>query len=103
MTEFTRLEKKGLDGFWIESSLAPDCISLHITEIAPHTRAHPPHTHTGVETFYILAGSGTLEVEDGSQIQVGTNQAVTVDPLRLHGLVNNGEVPLKYIVIIAKP
>jgi len=103
MTEFTRLEKKGLDGFWIESSLPPDRISLHITEIAPNTRAHPPHTHTGVETFYILSGSGTLEAADGTQIQVGPNQAVTVDPTRLHGLVNSGDVPLKYIVLIAKP
>ena len=57
MTEFTRIEKKGLDGFWIEASLPADRISLHITEIAPGTRAHPPHTHSGVETFYILSGS----------------------------------------------
>ena len=35
----------------------------------------------------------------GTRIQVGANQAVTVDPSRLHGLVNTGEVPLKYIDI----
>ena len=103
MTEFTRLEKKGLDGFWIEASLPADRISLHITEIAPGTRAHPPHTHDGVETFYILSGSGTLETEDGTRVPVGPNQAITVDPTRLHGLVNSGAAPLKYIVIIAKP
>ncbi len=103
MTEFTRLDKKNLNGFWIEASLAPDRISLHITEIAPGTRAHPPHTHAGVEAFYILSGSGTLETEDGTQVQVGPNQAVAVDPARLHGLVNSGDTPLKYIVVIAKP
>ena len=102
MAEFTRLDKKGLDGFWIETSLAADKISLHITEIAPGTRAHPPHTHAGVETFYVLAGNGTLEAEDGTRVPVGPNQAVTVDPGRLHGLVNTGDTPLKYIVIIAK-
>jgi len=103
VTEFTRLEKKGLVGFWIESSLAADKISLHITEIAPGTRAHPPHSHAGVETFYVLSGNGTLETEDGTRVPVGPNQAVTVDPTRQHGLVNTGDVPMKYLVIIAKP
>jgi mannose-6-phosphate isomerase-like protein (cupin superfamily) len=102
MAQFTNFAKKGLDGFWIESSLAEDKLSLHITEIAPGTRAHPPHTHAGVEAFYILAGNGTLETEDGTKITVGPNQAVTVDPSRLHGLVNTGSTALKYIVIIAK-
>ena len=102
MAEFTKLEKKGLDGFWIESTLAAEKISLHITEIAPGTRAHPPHAHAGVETFYVLAGNGTLEAEDGTRVPVGANQAITVDAARLHGLVNTGTTPMKYIVIIAK-
>lgn len=102
MTQFTKLDKKGLDGFWMDSSLAADKLSLHITEIAPGTSAHPPHTHAGVEGFYILSGNGTLEVEDGTEISVGPNQVVTVDAARLHGLVNSGSTPLKYIVIIAK-
>jgi mannose-6-phosphate isomerase-like protein (cupin superfamily) len=102
MTQFTKLSKKNLDGFWIESSLPEDKLSLHISEIAPGTRAHPPHTHAGVEAFYILSGSGTVELEDGSQISVATNQVVTVDATRLHGLVNSGSTPLKYIVIITK-
>ena len=103
MTQFTKLDKKGLDGFWIESSLAADRLSLHISEIAPGTRAHPPHTHAGVEAFYILSGSGTVELEDGSQIPLGLNQVVAVDASRLHGLVNTGPTPMKYIVVIAKP
>jgi mannose-6-phosphate isomerase-like protein (cupin superfamily) len=103
MTQFTQLSKKGMDGFWIESSLAEDKLSLHISEIAAGTRAHPPHTHSGVEAFYILAGNGTVELADGSTIAVGPNQAVTVDATRMHGLVNTGSTPLKYIVVIAKP
>jgi mannose-6-phosphate isomerase-like protein (cupin superfamily) len=102
MTQFTNLPMKGLDGFWIESSLAADKLRLHITEIEPGTRAHAPHTHAGVESFYILSGNGTLEIEDGTKISIGSNQAVTVDPTRLHGLVNTGSTVLKYIVIIAK-
>lgn len=42
---------------------------MHITEIAAGTRAHPPHTHSGVEAFYIFSGTGTLEVEDGTRIR----------------------------------
>lgn len=103
MTTFNRFDKKNLEGFWIEDSLAPDRLSMHITEIAAGTRAHPPHTHSGVEAFYIFSGTGTLEVEDGTQIQVGPNQAIVVDPARLHGLVNSGTTPLRYLVVIAKP
>ena len=102
MAEFTRLDKKGLDGFWIESSLAVDKISLHLSQIEPGTSSHPPHTHTGVEAFYVLEGSGVVEVE-GEKIAISANQAVAVDPTRLHGLSNTGSVPMKYLVIITKP
>ena len=102
MAKFNEISKKGLSGFFVDASLDLDRLSLHISQIEPGTRAHPPHTHAGVEAFYVLEGSGTIETESGP-IAVTSNQAVILDATQLHGLVNTGEGPLKYLVIIAKP
>lgn len=102
MANFTKLDKKGLAGFFVDASLAPERISVHLSQIEPGTSSHPPHTHGGVEAFYVLEGSGTIEVE-GETLAIQANQAVAVDPTRLHGLSNTGSVPMKYLVIIAKP
>lgn len=102
MEKFNEISKKGLMGFFVDASLAPDRLSLHISQIEPGTSAHPPHTHTGVEAFYVLEGSGVIALE-GETISVSANQAVVVDPTRLHGLSNTGNIPMKYLVIIAKP
>ena len=101
MSSMVLVEKKGLDKCWLEASLDPDRLHLHITEIPAGTRAHPPHTHTGVEAFYVLEGSGVIETESGP-ISVEANQAVILDSTRQHGLVNTGNGPMKYIVIITK-
>jgi mannose-6-phosphate isomerase-like protein (cupin superfamily) len=102
MPKFNEVVKKGISGFFVDASFPPDRLSLHISQIEPGTSSHPPHTHTGVEAFYVLEGSGALEVE-GEIIAVSANQAVAVDPTRLHGLSNTGSVPMKYLVIIANP
>jgi len=101
MNNFTQVQKKGIDACYLESSLNPDQLNLHITEIPAGTRAHPPHTHEGAEAFYILDGSGEIETESGN-IPLRANQVVVLDASRMHGLVNTGNGPMKYIVIIAK-
>jgi mannose-6-phosphate isomerase-like protein (cupin superfamily) len=101
MGNFNEISKKGLSGFLVDGSLDPDRLSLHISQIEPGTRAHPPHTHTGVEAFYVLEGSGTIE-QEGETIPVSANQAVVLDSTRLHGIANTGSVPMKYLVIISK-
>jgi mannose-6-phosphate isomerase-like protein (cupin superfamily) len=102
MSKFNEISKKGLSGFFVDASLAPGRLSLHISQIEPGTSSHPPHTHAGVEAFYVLEGSGAVELE-GETIAISANQAVAVDSTRLHGLSNTGSVPMKYLVIIAKP
>ena len=101
MTSMVEVQKKGLDKCWLEDSLDPERLHVHITEIPAGTRAHPPHTHTGVEAFYVLEGIGVIETENGP-ISVKANQAVILDSTRQHGLVNTGNGPMKYIVIITK-
>jgi len=101
MSKFIEIQKKGLSRCSLAATLDPEKLSLHITEIPPGTRAHPPHTHNGTEAFYVLEGSGAIEME-GETVPVESNQAVILDASRMHGLVNTGSGPMKYLVIIAK-
>jgi len=102
MSAMTEVKTKGLDKCWLEDSLNPEKLHLHITEIPAGTRPHSPHTHSGVEAFYVLEGSGVIETESGN-IPLQPNQAVILDATRVHGLVNTGSTSMKYIVIITKP
>jgi len=101
MSQFIEIQKKGLSRCSIATSLDPEKLSLHISEIAPGTRAHPAHAHKGIEAFYVLEGSGVIETE-GETIPIKSNQAVILDADRMHGLINTGSVPMKYLVIIGK-
>ncbi len=99
---FAEISKKGISKFFMETGLDPDKFSMHISEAAPGTRLHPPHTHDGIEAFYMLEGQGTAQTESGSQT-IGPNEVAIVDASKPHGLVNTGTTTMRYIVIIAKP
>lgn len=101
MSNFTQVQKKGIDACWLESSINPDQLHLHITEVPAGARPHPPHSHEGVEAFYVLEGSGEIETESGP-ILLHANQSIILDASHVHGLVNTGTGPMKYVVIITK-
>ena len=101
MSKFIEIQKKGIDQCWIGSNLDPEKLHFHITAIPAGERAHPAHTHSGVEAFYVLEGNGIIESE-GETIPVSANQAVILDASHIHGLMNTGSVPMKYVVIIVK-
>ncbi len=98
---FIERNAKGLARCLAEASLDPEKLRLHISEIAPGTRAHPPHTHGAIEAFYVLEGHGAVEI-GGERHAVGPNEALILDATVEHGLVNTGDTPMRYIVIIAK-
>ncbi len=98
---FSQIDKKGLNACWMQDVLSEDRLSVHISEVGPGERAHPPHIHDGVEAFYLLEGNAALEIGDETQ-QVGPNEVVILDPGTLHGLINTGDVPIRYMVIIAR-
>lgn len=102
MSKFKQIQQKGIDQTWIAATLNPEALHLHITEVPPGDRPHSAHNHSGVEAFYILEGSGVVEME-GEAIPVVANQVIILDAARMHGLVNTGSTPMRYIVIIAKP
>ena len=95
---FTSLQTKGIDKFLVAETIDPQKLRLHISVIEPGTRSHPQHTHPGIEAFYIFEGKGAVELE-GEIHAVAANEAIQIDASRLHGLVNTGSTPLRYLVI----
>jgi quercetin dioxygenase-like cupin family protein len=98
---FHEHQAKGLARLLADVDLPPERLRIHISEIGPGERSHPPHKHDGVEAFYMLAGEGTLEIEAEHQ-RIAIGEAIVFDPTKLHGLVNTGTIPMRYIVIIAR-
>jgi uncharacterized cupin superfamily protein len=98
---FAEHQSKGLARLLADVDLPPERLRIHISEVGPGQRSHPPHKHAGVEAFYMLAGEGTLEI-DAERQRIATGEAIVFDPTKLHGLVNSGDVPMRYIVIIAR-
>lgn len=98
---FATITKKGIASFFVERGVDPDKLSLHISEAAPGVSLHPPHTHAGLEAFYMIDGRGAVDTESGRQ-EIGPNECVVVDASKPHGLVNIGQTPMRYIVIIAR-
>ena len=98
---FTSLQMKGIAKFLVAENIDPSKLRFHISVIEPGTRSHPPHTHDGIEAFYVFEGNGAVEME-GETHTVETNEAILIDPSRPHGLVNIGSSPLRYLVILAQ-
>ncbi len=98
---FSPIAFKGLARCLIAESIDPNKLRFHISEIEPGTRSHPPHTHTGVEAFYVLEDSGIVEIE-GEAYELSASEAILIDPTRPHGLVNTGSTRMRYLFMIAQ-
>lgn len=90
---------KGVPRFLLDTNLEGGPLRIHVSEVAPGQRSHPPHRHPGVEAFYMLAGEATLELDD-ERATLRAGEVAVFDAQRLHGLVNSGTEPMRYIVII---
>lgn len=98
---FHEHQAKGLARLLADADLPAERLRIHVSEVGPGERSHPPHQHPGVEGFYMLAGEGTLEIGTERQ-RIAAGEAIVFDPTKLHGLLNSGDVPMRYIVIIAR-
>jgi mannose-6-phosphate isomerase-like protein (cupin superfamily) len=98
---FTSLQMKGIAKFLVAENIDPQKLRFHISVIEPGTMSHPPHTHDGIEAFYVFEGNGAVEMEGETQA-IGANEAILIDPSRPHGLVNTGSSPLRYLVILSQ-
>ena len=99
---FRRLDIKGVDSYWIEVGLEGEPLHLHVSSTEPGARAHPPHVHGGYEAFFVLEGEATLEFANET-VALSPGEAVVFDPHTLHGLVNSGTIPNRYMVILVDP
>jgi XRE family transcriptional regulator, regulator of sulfur utilization len=97
--EFSPRTAKGIAQCLIADTVDADKLRFHVSEIEPGTSAHPPHTHSGIEAFYVLQGHGVVHI-DGQDHQLGPNEALVIDPAHPHGLVNTGKTRMRYLVII---
>ena len=96
----TREEKvKGVARFLLDNDLEGKPIHLHISEVAAGERSHPPHQHGGYEAFYILEGEATIEIEE-DRFVLRANEAMVIDPQKLHGIANHSPAPIRYMVIL---
>ena len=98
---FKLVDKKGVNKLWVDEGLPPDKLSIHITTVPAGQRAHAAHHHDGVDSFFMLEGQGTMETA-GERITLRANEGIIIEPSIEHGLVNTGDVPMRYMVIIAK-
>lgn len=99
--DFIESPTKGIKRLFVAEGVDPARLHVHLSELDPGSRPHPPHSHTGVEAFYVLAGSGTVEVE-GAKCPLGEGECLVLDAAREHGLRNTGDTPMRYLVIIAR-
>ena len=96
-----RQDIKGIDRFLFADGADDDILHLHVSEVGPGTRAHPPHSHAGQEIFYVLSGRGEVLVGEEPHI-LESGDAIQVECIVQHGIRNVGETPMKYAVIIAR-
>jgi (S)-ureidoglycine aminohydrolase len=96
---FHELTIKGVSRYLIDERLEGEPLHLHISAVAAGGRSHPPHQHGGYEAFYMLEGVATLEIEDERQT-IRAGEVAVFDPQRMHGLLNESDAPIRYIVIL---
>jgi uncharacterized cupin superfamily protein len=101
MTDFVEVTAKGVSKFLVAQGVDPERLPIHVSEVGPGERPHPPHAHSGLEAIYILEGRGTLEVE-GVAHGLGPNECMVLDTTRAHGLLNTGTTRMRYMVIITR-
>jgi mannose-6-phosphate isomerase-like protein (cupin superfamily) len=99
---FRHLQKKGLNDYLVDSHLADDCISIHISEAPAGKSSHEPHVHAGVESYYVFHGELTISL-GAETLRLVEDQAASIDAGTPHKVTNTGGAANRYMVIIARP
>lgn len=73
-------------------------ISLHESDLAPHSRPHPPHRHRHEEMVFVV--EGTLEFTiNGKTTQAGEGSVLLAGSNDEHGIFNPESTHAKYFVL----
>lgn len=84
--------------FWFVNKQDLNGRTLKLSIVAPGKATHPPHTHAEDEFFFILEGSAEFYL-NGTTTSVGPLTSLYCPPHSMHGIRNNGDTDLKYLVI----
>ncbi len=92
---------KGISNHLLDTDLGGEPLHIHISELEAKSRSHAPHQHDGIEAVYVLEGEATIEIED-EKYTLKVNESAVFDPQKLHGLRNETDGTIRYMVIIYK-
>jgi mannose-6-phosphate isomerase-like protein (cupin superfamily) len=83
--------------------LFEDCqISLHESQLDPHSIPHPPHHHRHEEMVLVI--DGTLEFTvNGKATRAGAGSALFAGSNEEHGIRNPDDTPARYFVFALGP
>ena len=77
-------------------------ISLHESDLAPHSAPHPPHRHRHEEMVFVR--EGTLEFTlNGVPMRAGMGSVLFAGSNDLHGIRNPDDTHAKYFVLALGP
>jgi quercetin dioxygenase-like cupin family protein len=83
----------------LEGPIFEGChISLHESDLAPHSRPHPPHRHRHEEMVFVV--EGTLEFTiNGKATRAGEGSVLFAGSNDEHGISNPESTHAKYFVL----
>ena len=91
-------KKNGLKRFLVGDDLDQDRYSIHVSKRAPGESAHEPHTHAGIEAFYIMQGQATVKTGQ-DEFTLHADEAIVINANKPHTITNNGTEPNRYAVV----
>jgi uncharacterized cupin superfamily protein len=85
----------------LSNALGGSEVGCSLYELPPGKRSWPYHYHTAnAEAIYVLAGEGQIRLADSEESLVaGDYVALPADESGGHQVVNDGEEPLRYLVV----
>ncbi len=91
---FVKLIENGLD----LSDIAESFSSIYDTSLEPGETIQLHYHPDFEEIYYVLSGYGIIQIGDEKQ-EISRNDVVYIPPLVPHTLLNNGNIPLRFITI----
>ena len=93
-----RVHERGFSLPFVGEQSGAEVLSLHLSSINPGEAAHEPHEHEGEEIMFLISGSGMATLGEEEQPMEAMAALFAPEGTR-HGLRNNGESPITYLVI----
>ncbi len=84
--------------YWFADKNFLDGRTLKMSAVKPHGATHPPHHHKEDEFFFVMEGTAEFYL-DGKTKTAGPYTSFYCPSNSEHGIRNNGDTILKYLVI----